>query len=110
MTVLALTGAKASVIGGTPAAAVVLAGEVRRRADAEVRELQIDHRHRDALDVARREAHQRHLGAVAREFDATHSIDRAVSVGSVDEVVAPAELRSRIAALLRADRDRGRQA
>jgi hypothetical protein len=36
------------------------------------------------------------LGQVAAEFDAVHSIQRAVTVGSVDEVVAPHAIRPRI--------------
>jgi hypothetical protein len=36
------------------------------------------------------------LGEVASEFDSVHSIHRAVSVGSVDAVIAAHELRPRI--------------
>jgi hypothetical protein len=32
-------------------------------------------------------------GGLAAEFDATHSVQRAVSVGSVDRVIAVAQLR-----------------
>jgi hypothetical protein len=38
------------------------------------------------------------LGEVAGEFDAVHSIQRAVRVGSVDEIIRPDELRPRIIA------------
>jgi acetyl-CoA carboxylase carboxyltransferase component len=112
MAVIAIEGAKASVIGGTPAAAVVLAAEVRRRAldDPDVKELErrldsvagteVRNEVRRTLDLARSEAYQRHLSAVAAEFDATHSIERAVAVGSVDEVIAAQDLRPRIADLL----------
>ncbi len=111
--VIAIEGAKASVIGGTPAAAVVLAPEVRRRAldDPDVKELErrldvaagtdVRNEVRRALDVARREAYQRQLAAVAAEFDATHSIERAVEVGSVDAVIAAGALRSSLVGLLR---------
>ena len=36
------------------------------------------------------------LGEVAAEFDAVHSIERAVAVGSVDAIVAAAELRPQL--------------
>ena len=38
------------------------------------------------------------LGQVAAEFDAVHSIQRAVEVGSVDAVIAAHEVRPRIIA------------
>jgi hypothetical protein len=34
------------------------------------------------------------LGEVAEEFDAIHTIDRALEVGSVDRIIAAADLRS----------------
>ena len=42
------------------------------------------------------------LGQVAAEFDAVHSIHRAVQVGSVDEVIKAAELRPKIIAAVEA--------
>jgi acetyl-CoA carboxylase carboxyltransferase component len=42
------------------------------------------------------------LGEVASEFDSVHSIHRAVSVGSVDAVIDPHELRPRIIAAIEA--------
>ena len=42
------------------------------------------------------------LGQVAAEFDAVHSIQRAVTVGSVDAVIAPHEIRPRIIAAVEA--------
>jgi acetyl-CoA carboxylase carboxyltransferase component len=42
------------------------------------------------------------LGEVASEFDAVHSIHRAVSVGSVDAVIDPHELRPQIIAAVEA--------
>jgi hypothetical protein len=38
------------------------------------------------------------LGEVAAEFDAVHSIQRAVEVGSVDAIIRPEELRPQIIA------------
>ena len=109
MTVLAVEGSYASVIGGAPAAAVVFAGEVdaRTAADARVRTLEeqvssAEGARRAALvaelselrDAVRSEK----LGEVAAEFDRVHSIQRAVSVGSVDAVIRAAELRPQLVA------------
>ncbi|MFG2063121.1 carboxyl transferase domain-containing protein [Micromonospora sp. NPDC048871] len=107
MTVLALEGSFASVLGGAPAAAVVFARDVdaRTAADARVRELQA----RVAaaagaeratltaeLDELRSAVRAEKLGEVAAEFDRVHDIHRAVQVGSVDAVIRAAELRPRI--------------
>ncbi len=111
MTVLAIEGSFASVIGGAPAAAVVFARDVdaRTAADPRVRELtaQVDaaeeiERAQLATELAelRSSVRTEKLGAVASEFDSVHSIHRAVEVGSVDEVIDPTELRPRIIAAL----------
>ncbi len=104
---LALEGSHAQVIGGTSAAKVVFRSRIRRNAD------------RDPRVVAAREAVERASAAdrLAREadllsvrraviseleqregaaFDQVHSVQRAQSVGAVDEVVAPAQLREAI--------------
>jgi acetyl-CoA carboxylase carboxyltransferase component len=107
MTVLALEGSFASVLGGAPAAAVVFSGEVNNRTanDPRVSELQaqmpaaggaeraaLSTRLADAQAAVRAEK----LGDVAAEFDRVHSIQRAVEVGSVDTIIKAAELRPRI--------------
>ncbi|WP_092532050.1 carboxyl transferase domain-containing protein [Amycolatopsis arida] len=107
MTVLAVEGSFASVIGGAPAAAVVFAGEVNTRTaeDPRVRELQdrvaaatgaerveLTTRLADVRAAVRAEK----VGEVAAAFDAVHSIQRAVEVGSVDAIIRPAELRPRL--------------
>ncbi|ANN15872.1 fused acetyl/propionyl-CoA carboxylase subuit alpha/methylmalonyl-CoA decarboxylase subunit alpha [Amycolatopsis orientalis] len=91
MTVLAVEGAFASVIGGAPAAAVVFDSEVRRRTAN-------DPRVRAAADrEAASSAVQAEIRAeVAAEFNRVHSIQRAVDVGSVDAIVSVAEVRPRI--------------
>ncbi|SDT31694.1 ATP-binding protein [Actinoplanes derwentensis] len=107
MTVLALEGSFASVLGGAPAAAVVFAGEVNNRTanDPRVAELQAQvaaasGAERAALNTRLAETHSsvraEKLGEVASEFDRVHSIQRAVEVGSVDAIVSTAELRPRI--------------
>ncbi|MCB9556864.1 MAG: ATP-grasp domain-containing protein [Deltaproteobacteria bacterium] len=104
MQVAALEGAHASVIGGAPAAAVVFAREVSKRAQRDQRLIELEQRlmrasgaqmvalrsqYQDLLGQVRSEK----LGEVAEEFDAVHSVQRAQRVGSVDQIVPPSELR-----------------
>ncbi|MFI5066378.1 MAG: carboxyl transferase domain-containing protein, partial [Streptosporangiales bacterium] len=107
MTVLALEGSFASVLGGAPAAAVVFAGEVNTRTanDPRVASLQgrlaeVSGAERAALTAELSEVQSsvraEKLGETAAEFDRVHSIQRAVEVGSVDAIISPAELRPRI--------------
>ncbi len=107
MTVLAVEGSFASVIGGAPAAAVVFSGEVSRRTsnDSRVADLEArlaetagaEHAELTAeLGEVRAAVRAEKLADVAAEFDRVHSVYRAVEVGSVDAVVSAAELRPRI--------------
>ncbi|MGZ4492925.1 MAG: carboxyl transferase domain-containing protein, partial [Nocardioidaceae bacterium] len=107
MTVLALEGSFASVIGGAPAAAVVFAGEVEKRvaADPELRALEsavaeasAADRGRLLVDVAdlRAALRAQKISEVATEFDTVHDIHRAVDVGSVDAVISASRLRPEI--------------
>ncbi|HWU21336.1 MAG TPA: carboxyl transferase domain-containing protein, partial [Nocardioides sp.] len=107
MTVLALEGSFASVIGGAPAAAVVFSAEVDKRtaADAHVKELEqalaeatAAERGRLAIELGRLRASIRaeKLNEVASEFDGVHDIHRAVRVGSVDAVISAERLRPEI--------------
>ncbi|MEP6815101.1 MAG: carboxyl transferase domain-containing protein, partial [Marmoricola sp.] len=111
MTVLAVEGSFASVIGGAPAAAVVFANEVDARTanDPRVRELESQVAEASAAERARLateltevrlSVRAEKLGEVAAEFDAVHSIHRAVEVGSVDAVISAAELRPQIIAAI----------
>ena len=111
MTVLAVEGSFASVIGGAPAAAVVFAAEVDRRTDADARVRELQQSLRSAGEAARAPiaaslrdvrtaVRAEKLGEVAAEFDGIHSIHRAVEVGSVDAVISPHELRPRIIEVL----------
>ena len=102
--IAAVEGAYASVIGGAPAAATVFARDVKQRTEA-------DHRVRDARaalagadgsDATRvratlvsvtEQVRSEKLGEVADEFDAIHTIERALRVGSVDRIIAAADLR-----------------
>ncbi|WP_328395812.1 ATP-binding protein [Nocardia sp. NBC_00416] len=107
MTVLALEGSFASVLGGAPAAAVVFAGEVDSRTASDQRVRDLEARAANAsgtdratltaeLDELRSSVRTEKLGEVAAEFDRVHNIHRAVEVGSVDAVIRAAELRPRI--------------
>ena len=97
----ALEGSYASVIGGAPAAAVVFPREVRGRAAADERvtaareaarqdpspEAQAD------LERIVQEVTLEHQSEVAKEFDAIHSVERALDVGSLERILAPADMR-----------------
>jgi acetyl/propionyl-CoA carboxylase alpha subunit/acetyl-CoA carboxylase carboxyltransferase component len=109
MTVLAVEGSYASVIGGAPAAAVVFAGEVdgRTAADPAVRDLELRLAGVEGaaraqlvteLGELRTAVRSQQLGAVAAEFDHVHSIARAVTMGSVDAVIPASKLRPRLIA------------
>jgi acetyl-CoA carboxylase carboxyltransferase component len=109
MTVLAVEGSFASVIGGAPAAAVVFAGEVDKRVTADPRyqalESQIaDERGADRvrlqldLEDLRSTLRAEKISEVAAAFDGVHNIHRAVQVGSVDAVISAADIRPRIIA------------
>jgi hypothetical protein len=107
MTVLALEGSFASVLGGAPAAAVVFSAEVSNRTatDSRVAALQARIGEASAADRAALSAQlaelqssvrAEKLGEVAAEFDRIHSIQRAVEVGSVDAIVSVPQLRPAI--------------
>jgi acetyl-CoA carboxylase carboxyltransferase component len=107
MTVLALEGSFASVLGGAPAAAVVFSAEVSNRTatDPRVTGLQARIGEADAAgratlsaQLAELQASVRaeKLGEVAAEFDRIHSIQRAVEVGSVDAIISASQLRPAI--------------
>ncbi len=107
MTVLALEGSFASVLGGAPAAAVVFSGEVNNRTATDLRVTDLQTQVSAASGVERAALNARlaevqsavraeKLGEVAAEFDRVHSIQRAVEVGSVDAIISAAELRPRI--------------
>ncbi|MDF3049065.1 MAG: Biotin carboxylase Propionyl-CoA carboxylase [Pseudonocardia sp.] len=108
MEVAAVEGSYASVIGGAPAAAVVFAGEVDKRTAADPRVVDLEARIAKAtaagaegdaarlaaeLSAVRPRVRSEKLGAVATEFDAAHSIQRAHRMGSVHTIVSAARLR-----------------
>lgn len=100
----ALEGSHASVIGGAPAAAVVFAREVekRARADPRVQEIEAAIQNAEGDEKLRLRTTQERLyatvrseklGEVADEFDRTHSVERALEVGSLDRIVPARGLR-----------------
>ncbi|TCC08033.1 carboxyl transferase domain-containing protein [Kribbella soli] len=107
MTVLAVEGSFASVLGGAPAAAVVFAAEVDARTAADPRVASLAERVGEAagaeraalateLADVRTVVRAEKLGEVATEFDRVHSIERAREVGSVDAVISARELRPKL--------------
>ncbi len=117
MTVLALEGSFASVIGGAPAAAVVFARDVAKRTASTPRVAELEAQVRSArpaerarlqaqLDDVRAAVRAEKISEVAAEFDGVHNIQRAREVGSVDKVIAPSALRPEIIATIEAFRNR----
>ncbi|WP_176062076.1 carboxyl transferase domain-containing protein [Anaeromyxobacter diazotrophicus] len=99
MEIAAVEGARASVIGGAPAAAVVFAREVETRTRKDPRVAEAERaaqaggaaRARLAEVVARVRSEK--LGEVGEEFDRVHSVERALEVGSLDRIIAARDLR-----------------
>ncbi len=104
MEIAAVEGSYASVIGGAPAAATVFARDVKKRTEADHRVVEAREavvgadgaeatRLRNSLAWVTEQVRSEKLGEVAGEFDAIHTIDRALRVGSVDRIIAASELR-----------------
>ena len=109
--VAALEGSFASVIGGTPAAAVVFSREVDARAAADqgVQELRARIASTEGTEKTRLRAQEaavydaarsEKLGEVAGEFDRVHSVERARAMGSVHHIIPAAELRPYLVAAI----------
>jgi acetyl-CoA carboxylase carboxyltransferase component len=104
MEIAAVEGSYASVIGGAPAAATVFARDVKARTENDDRVARLRAAVQSAggaeagtlrAELMRtiEQVHAEKLREVADEFDAIHTIQRALSVGSVDRIVAARELR-----------------
>ncbi len=104
METAAVTGSYASVIGGAPAAAVVLSRQVSARTEEDPRVARLRELLTTATGKALTDAHHElaevtqavraeKLKQTADEFDSIHDIRRAMQVGSVDHIISPAELR-----------------
>jgi acetyl-CoA carboxylase carboxyltransferase component len=95
----AVEGARASVIGGAPAAAVVFAREVETRTRKDPRVVEAEKaaagggQARAKLAEVIAAVRSEKLGEVGDEFDRIHSVERALKVGSLDHIIAAAALR-----------------
>ncbi|HQZ86035.1 MAG TPA: carboxyl transferase domain-containing protein, partial [Actinomycetota bacterium] len=104
--IAAVAGSYASVIGGAPAAATVFAREVRTRVRQDPRLAGTSAAsHSDSASASasasEEELRSEHLGRAAEEFDAIHTIERALEVGSVDQIIEPADIRPWVIEALR---------
>jgi acetyl-CoA carboxylase carboxyltransferase component len=99
VTTLAIDGTFVSVIGGEAAAGVIFSREVTAAVDAD---LALETSSVSPVDRRRRalELGVEHRSRIARRFDDVHSVHRAAEMGSVDRVIAPDEVRSRVVKLL----------
>jgi len=107
----AVQGSFASVIGGGPAAAVVFAREAQARAMRDpqlvelrrVSDLRGDAEARAEFDAAYRQVLLQKQAELGAEFDAIHTVERALEVGSLESLIAPERIRPYLIDLL----DRG---
>nr|WP_320131210.1 carboxyl transferase domain-containing protein [uncultured Holophaga sp.] len=100
---LALTGSYASVIGGAPAAAVVFPEEARslaiqdprvQKAEKRLKADPTNSRARKDLQTLMSTVLAEKTREVAAQFDAIHTVDRALKVGSLDAIIEPANIRA----------------
>jgi acetyl/propionyl-CoA carboxylase alpha subunit/acetyl-CoA carboxylase carboxyltransferase component len=97
----AVEGSFASVIGGGPAAAVVFAREAQARAlrDPGLAALRREAQRRDdpetrgAYDSAYRQVLLQKLSELGQEFDAIHTVERALEVGSLEQLISADRIR-----------------
>jgi acetyl-CoA carboxylase carboxyltransferase component len=107
LTAFALEGSYASVLGGAPAAAVVFPRQVQQavREDARIVEasqkLQGGQLSQREYDELYRGVHAEKQTELGQRFDAIHNVERAKSVGSIDEILTIGELRKRVIQKLR---------
>jgi len=99
---LALSGSFASVIGGAPAAAVVFPEEARSlavqdprviRAEKRLKSDPTGHKARKDLQTTLAAVIAEKTREVAEQFDAIHTVQRALQVGSLDGIIDPNQLR-----------------
>jgi acetyl-CoA carboxylase carboxyltransferase component/biotin carboxyl carrier protein len=104
MEVAALEGAHASVIGGAAAAAVAFTREVDERTRRDPRVIELEQaiadpergdkaRLRSQLEETREAVRAGKLDDVAAEFDGVHTVQRALEVGSIHQIIPPERLR-----------------
>lgn len=91
---LAIEGSYASVIGGGPAASLIFKREVKALASR----IQAEEESIDSTSAFRKASK-----FIAERFDRTHSVKRALQVGSIDQIVRLSELRARLCEKLQKD-------
>jgi acetyl-CoA carboxylase carboxyltransferase component len=98
--IVAVEGARASVIGGAPAAAVVFSREVETRTKKDPRVVEAEKALATGGGAARArlaevfaKVRSEKLGEVGDEFDKIHSVERALKVGSLDRIIKPQDVR-----------------
>jgi acetyl/propionyl-CoA carboxylase alpha subunit/acetyl-CoA carboxylase carboxyltransferase component len=95
--IAAVEGARASVIGGAPAAAVVFAREVEARTRKDPRVIEAGKNaspgNARALAEVAEVVRSEKLGEVGVEYDRVHSVERALKMGSLDRIIAAGDLR-----------------
>ena len=97
----AVEGSFASVIGGGPAAAVVFSREARARALADPRVARLqgeaqrraDAESRAAFDSLYRQVLLEKQSEIGAEFDAIHTVERALDVGSLETLITAERIR-----------------
>ncbi|PKQ00034.1 MAG: hypothetical protein CVT74_05705 [Alphaproteobacteria bacterium HGW-Alphaproteobacteria-13] len=101
MEVIAIRGAKASVLGGAPAAAVVFASEIEKivREDPDIARLRLRGAAADLAETIERKRLDLQAEWAAR-YDRIHDIERALEQGSIDRIVEPTRLRPEIIAAI----------
>ena len=99
LTVAAVKGSFASVIGGAPAAAVVFPRKVMKDtyADSRVKEASVlmEEKKITGAEFAEccKKVYNEKQKELGKEFDGIHSVERAEKVGSIDDIVSPEKLR-----------------
>jgi acetyl-CoA carboxylase carboxyltransferase component len=94
--IAALEGARASVIGGAPAAAVVFARDVETRTRKDARVVEAGKAvagNKQGLADLIAAVRSEKLGEVGDEYDTVHSVERALKMESLDRIIAPRDLR-----------------
>lgn len=99
MKVVALKNTYASVIGGAPAAAVVFPRQVYKNTFADPQIIEAQHKLKEGriskaeYDELFQTLHLEHQAKIAQKFEKIHTVERALQVGSIDDIIAPEQLR-----------------
>ncbi len=107
LTVAALEGSYASVIGGAPAAAVVFPRKVLKAAYSDenvkvlMKKLEKNICSRGEFDECFKKVYNEKQKELGNSFDRIHSVERAKKVGSIDDIISPEKLRPYIIGRLR---------